>query len=197
MSNEPKEELPDPTSTTETVASSDVQSVDAASLFGGSANPFGTPPKEGDADDVFSVDVPVDNGFRVQKGKQPLKLIDLGKQTSSKGNPMWVWTFAILLGADAGKEIKVFTALTAAAMWKLRETLSAFNIKGAEGGAAAKFKRSDVIGRYVIADIDDSTFEGRPASNVTKLYPVADSDIPKIEAAAKQALMSSGKASPF
>lgn len=200
MSNEPEaknKETPDPVSTQEVITSSDVQSVDASALFGGGSNPFGTPPKEGESDDVFSVGVPTDNGFRVQKGKQPLKLVDLGKSVSRANNPMWVWTFVVLLGKDAGRELKVFTALTAAAMWKLRETLAAVQVKGAEGGAAAKFKRSDVIGKYVMADVEDTMYEGRPASNVAKLYAVRDEDVPRIEIAAKAALTNSGKASPF
>lgn len=173
---------------TEVINASDVQTVDAASLFG-------SPPKDGEADDVFSVDVPVDSGFRVQKGKQPLKLIDLAKGTSKASNPMWIWTFVVLLGKDAGKELKSYTALTAAAMWKLRETLAAFRLGGASGGEQAKFKRSDVIGKFVMADIEDASYEGRPSSNIAKLYPVADADIPRIDAAAKQALVSS--TSPF
>lgn len=181
----------------QTITKDDVKTVEAAAIFGGAGdNPFGAPPKEGESDDVFSVEVGADTGFRVTAGKQPLKLIDLAKSTSKAGNPMWVWNFVVLLGKDAGKEIKVFTALTAAAMWKVRETLAAFRIPGSEGGAAAKFKRSDVIGKYIIGEIEDSTFDGRPASNVAKMYPVKDEDVPRIEAAAKAAL-SSGSASPF
>lgn len=191
--------LPDPDSVKaeeQVIKQSDVATVDAAALFGG-GNPFGTPPKEGEADDVFSVDVPVDQGFRVQAGRQPLKLVDLSKGTSQASNPMWIWTFVILLGKDAGRELKVFTALTAAAMWKLRETLAALRVAGAEGGAAAKFKRSDVIGRYVIAEITDAMYKGQKSSNVDKMFPVSDADVAKIEAAAKAALQASGKASPF
>lgn len=158
-------------------------------------NPFGAPPAAGADDDLFSVDVPVDSGYRVKAGKQPLKLISLTKGTSQAKNPMWIWEFVILIGPDAGKQLKMWTALTAAAMWKLREVMKAFKLPGAEGGAQAKFKRSEIIGKYVMADVVDDSFEGRPNSKIDKVFPVDDADVVRIEAAAKAAL--NKNVSPF
>lgn len=145
-------------------------------------NPFGTPSEE--ADEVFDTgDMGEDTGFRIAKGKHPAKLIGLDRSTSQAGNPMWVFTFVIVAGPAAGKEMKVWCALTAAAMWKLRETLEGLGLAG--DGKSSKFSKKDALGKLVTLDVEDDTYKGRPSSKVEKVLPISEEDLKKALAAAK------------
>lgn len=130
-------------------------------------NPFGAP--VAGADDDFNIDMGEDSGFRIKKGKYPARVVGLDKGTSQAGNPMWIWTFAIIAGEYAGKEFKTWTALTAAAMWKLREVLMA--LKLSQDGKTSKFKKSDAIGKNITLDIEDDEYNGRPSSTVKTVLP--------------------------
>lgn len=94
----------------------------------------------------------------------------------NSGNRMWVWDFAIRsylepkeVGDDFnGELVKVYTALSKQAMWKLDETLRALGVPIAEGGAV-KFKKEDVLGVVCKAAIKHSEYNGKPQVNIQAL----------------------------
>lgn len=129
-------------------------------------NPFGAPVE---ADDTFEVELTEDEGYRVPKGKYPAKCVSLEKATSQSGNPMWVWEFVITHGKYAGRSFKLWTALTASAMWKLRETLEGLGL--GKGGAKAQFKKTDAINRPCTVELEDSEYQGRKQSSIGKVLP--------------------------
>lgn len=134
-------------------------------------NPFGSPESAGEGlDESFDIDLPEDKGFRIKEGKYPGKLISLDKGTSQAGNPMWIFTFVIIAGEFAGKEFRVYAALTTAAMWKLRETLEGLGL--GQGGASSSFKKKDAIGKLAMLTIEDSEFKGRPNSQIALVTPL-------------------------
>lgn len=136
-----------------------------------SDNPFGSPEGAGEGlEEDFSIDLPEDKGFRIKAGKYPGKLISLDKGTSKAGNPMWIFTFVILAGEAAGKEFRVYAALTAAAMWKLRETLEGLGL--GKGGAVSSFKKKDAVGKLVKLTIEDTEYNGKPNSQISLVEPL-------------------------
>lgn len=130
-------------------------------------DPFGTP---AESDDTFSVEAIEDTGYRIEKGKYVGKLIDLQKGTSKAANPMWIWVFVLLNGPGAGRELKVWTALTSAAMWKLAEVLAALGL--GQTGKATQFKKSEAIGKLAILDVVDDEYQGKKSSKVENMYPI-------------------------
>lgn len=156
--------------------------------FGTSApgpNPFGTPAPGGTPfgvpqDDDFSFDmtgVDLNANFRIPAGDYVGKLVALEKGTSKAGNPQWIWTFAITHGEYAGKEFKLFTALTPAAAWKVAETLLALGL--GEAGSSVKFKRQDALNRRCILHIVDDTYNGQERSTLEKILPHPDGPGPE------------------
>ena len=128
-------------------------------------SPFGTPGTEDDDD--FSVDgLDEVSSFYVPPNKYRAKVIELTKEVSKQGNPMWVWTFAIVHGDQSGKELKVWTALTAAALWKLVEVLDALKLGHVDG--KAKFKKNDVINKECYIVVEDSEYNGRKTSTISQ-----------------------------
>ena len=132
-------------------------------------NPFGQVP---DADDEFTVEG-LDEGdskFKIPEGEYKMRLIDLVKETSKAGNPMWVWTFTVVSGEHEGIELKTWTALTPAAMWKLTEVLQALGLPS--DGKRANFKKKDALGKECIAVVEDSEYQGRVNSSISNLKPL-------------------------
>ena len=134
-------------------------------------NPLSKPKK----DDDFEIEMPT-NKARVGKGKHIAKLISVEKEVSkekddgSGGNPMWTWTFVVVEGPYAGEELKVWTALTPTAMWKVGEVLNALGL-GTEPGQKVSFKRADAIGRLCVLNVTEDEFDGRPTSKVAAVLP--------------------------
>lgn len=131
-------------------------------------NPFGTPAED---DDHFEVDLPEDDGsgFMVPEGDYIGCLVDLEKGFSQAGNPMWTWTFKLVQGEQEGREFKLFTALTPAAMWKVREVIEALGLGTA--GKTSKWKKSDAIGRMCTLTMVDDEYQGVKRSSINKTTP--------------------------
>lgn len=128
------------------------------------------PPVEGD-DDVFDLDN-VTMPDLAAPGVYVAQVSDIQKKDSaSSGNPMLVWEFTVLEQGDVyGKTFLLFTALTPAAMWKLHEVLSAFDLVTEDG--KAKFRKQDVLGRDCRIVLEHSTYEGRQRASIkTVLRP--------------------------
>ena len=128
----------------------------------GDSSPFGTPesPK-------FSMDFSnVDLSNTIPEGAYEAILIDVSKGTSKSGNDMWTWVFALSKGQYSGKEFKVFTAITPAALWKLAETLKAFDF---DVKSMVEFQKEEIIGRQVVVNILTETYNGQDRSSIKKV----------------------------
>jgi hypothetical protein len=134
-------------------------------------SPFGKSKK----DDEFAFDIPDDadsgtRGARIPEGEYRGKCVSIIKDKSKAGNPMYVWSFVITKGRQAGRDFPLYTVLTPEAMWKLSETLLALGVP-AEAGTSGVFQKSDVIGVYCVLVIEDDEFENRPRSKLTRILP--------------------------
>lgn len=138
-----------------------------------STNPFGSPNAAETSDFEFTVDLTdVQNNFLIPPGKYPAKVIGVDQKVSKQGNPMYVFSFAIMTGEYAGWEFKTFCAITPAAMFKIAELLEALKV-GAKG-AVAKFNRDTVLNKAAMLDIDDSEYLGEMRSGITKVLEHPD-----------------------
>ena len=116
----------------------------------------------------FEVDLTdVQEGFAIPDGNYAVRCIDVEQSTSKAGNPMFVWSFVIIAGEFEGKDMKMWTSLAPAAMWKVAEAVKALGV--GDVGQVVKFKRSDVIGRECGATISASEYQGKMSSKIDKL----------------------------
>ena len=118
--------------------------------------------------DVFEVDLSdVENAYVIPDSLYLLKCIDVDQGVSQSGNPQYIWTFTIVEGEYAGREFKLWTALTPAAMWKVAEVVVALGI--GETGKAIKFRKSDVIGKTCVGVIEESEYKGQVRSSISRV----------------------------
>jgi hypothetical protein len=136
-------------------------------------NPFGKVPGGDEEFEIGGLDE-IDSKFRIPEGAYRMRLIELEKGTSKADNPMWIWTFVVVSGDHEGTELKTWTALTPAAMWKLSEVLEALGFEAKDG--RAKFKKEEAIGREVMAEVVDSEYQGRTNSSISTLKPLEEGD---------------------
>lgn len=125
--------------------------------------------------DTFEVDLSgVDNsgGFHIPEGTYRAKLVEVEQSVSKGGNPMFVWTFEISAGDHTGFQLKSFTAITPAAMWKVAETVEALGV--GQTGTVVKFKRSDVINRECGLVVEDNDYNGSVRSSIAKVISVKE-----------------------
>ena len=125
--------------------------------------------------DTFEVDLSsVDNsgGFHIPEGTYRAKLVEVEQSVSKGGNPMFVWTFEISAGEHKGFQLKSFTAITPAAMWKVAETVEALGI--GQTGTTVRFKRSDVINRECGLAVEDQEYNGNNRSSIVKVISVKE-----------------------
>lgn len=136
-------------------------------------NPFEA---DTDSDEIFEINEEYVEPKQIEPGKYPARLIDLEKSKSKAGNDMYVWTFALESDPSgdpwcAGREFKIYTALTAAAMFKVNETLLALDLAKIENGnVVAKFKKSDAINKKCLLAIDMEEGKGQYAG---RMFPRA------------------------
>lgn len=129
----------------------------------------------GNAADTFELDltnVDTSGGFHIPEGTYRAKLIEVEQSVSKGGNPMFVWTFEISAGDQAGFQLKSFTAITPAAMWKVAETVEALGV--GQTGTVVKFKRSDVINRECGLVVEDNDYNGSVRSSIAKVISVKE-----------------------
>jgi len=120
---------------------------------------------------VYDVDLTdVDSAFVIPDGDYVVSCVDIEQSISQAQNPMIIWTFAIKDGEHKGKEFKSFTALTAAAMWKVAETVAALGIGSV--GTKVKFTRPDVVGRECIAKIEVGEYKSQKRSQIANVRPI-------------------------
>lgn len=119
---------------------------------------------EVDLNDVSST------GGVIPAGKYPGKLLNIVHDVSKAGNLMWTWTFTITEGQYAGKERRLWTALTDEALWKVKETLLALGIISTSE-TRPRFTKSDVVGRPCTLVVEESTYNGRPSDTLASILP--------------------------
>lgn len=128
-------------------------------------------PKTGE---VWDIDIPedIDSRGRIPAGDKYLgKLVDVKKdKAKSSGNPMFVWSFLIVSGPQAGRDFNLYTALTPDSMWKVVETLEALGVEVTPGEPVRVNKR-DLIGRMCLMNIQDDSYNGRPTSKLNGIAP--------------------------
>ena len=75
-------------------------------------------------------------------------------------------------GDQAGFQLKSFTAITPAAMWKVAETVEALGV--GQTGTVVKFKRSDVINRECGLVVEDNDYNGSVRSSIARVISVKE-----------------------
>ena len=134
-------------------------------------NPFGNPNGNNNSNDgEFSVDLSGageggGDRFLVQEGKHPCKVTDLVRETSKSGNPMFVWDFTVTAGPDAGKDLRLWTVLTPAALWKLKQVAEALDLPVDNG----KTDFSKAVGRRCVVVNEHGDYNGRKVNRVQEV----------------------------
>ncbi len=110
----------------------------------------------------------------VPAGRYRAKLVSCTKDKSkTSGNPMLTWTWKVLSGKHKGATIKSWTSLQEGALVGLKQTLTAFGLKG-------KINRStdQLIGRIVVLVVVDrpSTQAGREGEMFSSIQQVLPKD---------------------
>ena len=132
----------------------------------------GAPSPTGGSDE-FMVDLTdVEEQGLIPEGVYRAKCVNVEQSVSKGGNPMFVWDFELTEGAGAGRILKVFTAITPAAMWKVAETVIALGV--GQSGSVVKFKRSDVIGRECGVSVADNEYNGNVRSQIQRVMSLSD-----------------------
>lgn len=125
------------------------------------------------AADSFEVDLTdVESQGLIPAGAYRAKCVNVDQSVSKGGNPMFVWDFELLEGDGRGRVLKVFTAITPAAMWKVAETVIALGV--GQTGEVVKFKRSDVVGKDCGVVVEDTEYNGNLRSQISKVVSVAE-----------------------
>lgn len=127
----------------------------------------------GSGPDTFEVDLTeVESGNIIPDGVYHVRCIEVEQSVSQAGNPMFIWTLTIVSGDHQGMDFKLFTAMSAAAMWKVAETVKALGV--GDTGQVVKFKRSDVINKECGALIEVDTYKGQKRSQISRLMTMEE-----------------------
>lgn len=133
------------------------------------------------AADSFEVDLTgIEDQSMIPDGPYRARCINVEQSVSKGGNPMFVWDFEIAEGERAGRVLKVFTAITPAAMWKVAETVQALGV--GQSGQMVKFKRSDVVGKECGAVVEATEYNGNMRSQISKVVSLEELAILKAQA---------------
>lgn len=123
--------------------------------------------------DEFAVDLTeVGSSGLMPEGTYRVRCANVEQSVSKGGNPTFVWDFEVVGGDHDGRILKVFTAITPAAMWKVAETVVALGI--GQTGSVVKFKRSDVIGKECGAVVEDTEYNGNKRSQISRVIPLSE-----------------------
>ena len=130
--------------------------------------------------DTFDVDLTeVSSGYVIPDGMYPIRCIDVNQGVSQAGNPQFIWDFVITTGEKAGTDMKLFTALTPAAMWKVAEVVVALGV--GQIGQKVTFKKADVVGRECVGVIEKQTYKGNERSSITKCMTMAEAQASQVK----------------
>jgi len=107
--------------------------------------------------------------FCIPDGDYVVSVVDVNKETSKAGNPMFVWDMEVAEGDHQGHSMRVFTALTPAALWKLSETVEALGL--GEAGQSVKFSKEKALGRRCVAAVLAEEYNEKWNSKIDRLSP--------------------------
>ena len=140
----------------------------------GTPTPMPGAPTGGSMADNFEVDLTdvQSSSFTIPDGNYRVKCTDVEQSVSKGGNPMFVWSFEVSEGPHTGFQLKVFTAITPAAMWKVAETVQALGI--GQTGSVVKFKRTDVLGKECGALVETTEYNGNTRSQISKVMSLKE-----------------------
>lgn len=126
------------------------------------------------ASDKFEVDLTnvQENSFTIPDGNYKVKCTEVEQGVSKAGNPQFIWSFEISEGNHLGFQLKSFTAITPAAMWKVAETVQALGV--GQTGEVVKFNRSDVVGKECGALVEQSEYNGNIRSQISKVMSLKE-----------------------
>ena len=124
--------------------------------------------------DNFEVDLTgvQENNYTIPDGNYKVRCKDVEQGVSKAGNPQFIWTFEVSEGQYTGFELKTFTAITPAAMWKVAETVQALGI--GQTGTVVKFKRTDVINKECGVLIEASEYTGNKRSSIVRVMSLKE-----------------------
>lgn len=133
-------------------------------------NPFGAPSPTEDFDTEFEADL--SEADLLPEGYYKMKVIDVTQEISQKGDPMYTWSMAVIEGEYSGRQFRMWTSLTAAAIWKLTETLVSLGL--GRPGEKARFRRSDAINRVCTAEIVQELYRDRMQNSIKSIAPAPE-----------------------
>lgn len=107
-----------------------------------------------------------------EEGLHEIRVTNIEKGKSQRGDPMYIWDFVINRGESAGITLKLFTSLAPQARWKVIETLEGLGIDASN--RKVTFKKSDVVGKIAWATIVHDTYKGREQNVVQKVMTESD-----------------------
>lgn len=106
--------------------------------------------------------------FHIPEGDYAAELVEVTKETSQAGNPMYVWKYKITSEKQKGFTLWNRTAITQKAMFKVQETVDALGFpKGADG--KSKFNKTQAVGRKVVLAVQDSEYQGEKRSEIARV----------------------------
>lgn len=107
----------------------------------------------------------VRDGFHIEPGAYPARVVAIEPGESKAGNPMWTWTFQIAGNSEAsGKEMNAYSSLMSNALFTLKKIVKA---TGIWSGGKLKFTRGDAIGKMLTLHIEMGEWEGKPRPEIT------------------------------
>lgn len=113
--------------------------------------------------------------YCIPDGEYAVRVTNVNKEESKAGNPMFVWDFEVCDGGHNGHSMRVWTAMTPAALWKLSETVEALGL--GENGQAVKFSKQKALGRRALAQVTAEEYNSKWNSKIQKLLPHPDGPI--------------------
>ena len=101
------------------------------------------------------------------EGSYLVKVSGVEQQTSQSGNPMLVWDLVIARGEHAGFSVTMWTALTPAAMWKVREVFRALGFREDK----LRVRLAELIGKTMKVTLEHDEYNGSPVVRVAGCEP--------------------------
>lgn len=147
-----------------------------------SSNPFGAPVEHalptGEMEEVsmetfdFSE---VSDGYTIEAGVYPAKCIDCVRAVSKSGNKMLTLTYALTGGEYVGREFKSWCVTSGKGAYQLRNTLIAMGLMSDDPSVkSAQITPDAMIGKAVMLEIVDDSYQGKPTSSVKGALPHPD-----------------------
>lgn len=120
-------------------------------------------------------------------GLYVVKLMDVESKTSSKGDPMWVWTYETVRFLDgepkndkgevinvSGKEIRYYTVIKETTLWDLDRVFAAY-------GVEPDADTDDLIGDEIVVMVEQEPItkgksKGKMGNSISDLMSLADGE---------------------